>query len=63
VPGLPGDDRVEVPAGGVPGFERRHIDLDSGAPGEVGHPGVGLHPQHLAADRLELPGVDAGSRA
>ena len=28
VQGRLGDDRVECPAGGLPGFERRHLDLD-----------------------------------
>jgi hypothetical protein len=63
VPGLPGDDRVECPAGGVPGFEGRHLDLDPAAPRELGHARVGLDAQHLAAGRLELPGFDAGAAA
>jgi hypothetical protein len=61
VPCLPGDDRVEVPAGGVPGFERRRLDLDAAAPCEVSHPRVGLDAQYPAAGRLELPGCYAGA--
>jgi len=63
VPGRPGDDRIELPAGRVPGFERRHLDLDPGPPREVGHPRVGLDAEHLAAGRLELPGFYAGAAA
>jgi len=63
VPGRPRDDRVEFPAGCVPGFERRHLDLDSTAPREAGHPGVGLDSEHLAASHLELAGGDASTTA
>jgi hypothetical protein len=65
VPRRPGDDRVEVPADRVPGFERRHLDLDldPAAPREVSHPRVGLDTEHRAAGRLELPGFDAGAAA
>jgi hypothetical protein len=30
---------------------------------ELGHPRVGLHAEHLAAGRLELPGFNAGAAA
>ena len=63
VPGRAGDDRVELPPGGVPGFEGRHLDLEPAAPGELGHPRVGLDPEHRAAGRLELPGFGAGAAA
>jgi hypothetical protein len=63
VPGLPGHDRVEGPAGRVPGFERRHLDLEPGLPGQFGHPRVGIDPEHAAAGRLEQPGGDAGAAA
>jgi hypothetical protein len=61
VPGLPGDDRVERPAGEIPRLEGRHLDLDPGPHREVGHPRVGLHPEHLAAGREELPRRDTGT--
>jgi hypothetical protein len=51
------------PAGAVPGFERRRLDLGPAAPRERGHPGVGLDAEHAAAGRLELPGCDAGAAA
>jgi len=41
-------------SGGVPGFERRDLDLETAAPREVGHLRVGLDPDYLAPDRLEL---------
>jgi len=63
VPGLPGDDRIKCPAGGVPGFERRHLDPDPALPGQAGHPDGGVDPEHSAAGRLELPGCDAGAAA
>ena len=63
MPGLAGDDRVEFPAGWVPGFERRHLDLDPPPLCQVGHPRVGLDPEHPAAGRSELPGGDAGTAA
>ena len=63
MPGRPGDDGVEFPGGGVPGFERRHLDLDPTAPREVSQPGVGLDAEHRAVGRLELPGDDAGAAA
>ena len=63
VPGCPGDDRVEFAAGAVPGFERRHLDLNPAAPGEVSHPGVRLDAEHVAPGRLELPGFYAGAAA
>ena len=63
VPGLPGDDRVEIPAGAFPVFELRHLGLHPGPPGEVSHPRVGLDPEHPAAGRLELPGGYAGPAA
>lgn len=40
MPGLPGDDRIEGPAGGVPGFERRYLNVESALSGERGHPRV-----------------------
>ncbi len=55
--------RVEFPVGTVPGFQRRHLDLYPAAPGETGHPRVGINAQHPAAGRLELPGGDAGTAA
>ena len=63
VPGLPGDDRVEMTARRIPGLDRGYLDLDSAAPGLVGHPPVGINPEHLAAGRLEQPGGDAGPAA
>ena len=59
----PAIDRVECPAGRVPGFERRHLDLEPAPPGEVGHPRVGVDAEHPAPGRLELPGGDAGAAA
>jgi hypothetical protein len=63
VPGGAGDDRVEVAARAVPGFERRHLDLDPAVPGELRHPRVWLDAEHPAAGRLELPGRGAGAAA
>jgi len=63
VPGLPGDDRIELAAGGIPGFERRHLDLESAPPRQAGHPRVDLDPEHPAAGRLELARGDAGADA
>ena len=63
VPGCPGDDRVEGATGRVPGFERGYVHLEAAAPREIGHPGVGLDAEHLAAGRLELPSCDAGAAA
>jgi len=63
VPGLPGNDRIEVSSGGVPSLEGRHLDLDPAAACKVGHPRVGLDPEHLAAGSLELPGFYAGTDA
>jgi hypothetical protein len=63
VPSLPGDDGVERPARRVPVLQRRHLDLDPCLPRELGHPPVGLDAEHLAAGRLELPGLDAGAAA
>jgi hypothetical protein len=63
VPGLRGDDRVECPACGVPGLERRHLDLDASPPGQAGHPRVGIDPEHPAPGRAELPGGDTGAAA
>ncbi len=50
-------------AGSVPVLELRHLDLDPGPPREVSHPRVGVHAEHRAASRLELPGLDAGAAA
>jgi hypothetical protein len=61
VPGLPGDDRVECPAGAFPGLKRRRLDLESVPPGQGGHPRVGIDPEHPAVGRLELPGHYAGT--
>jgi hypothetical protein len=63
VPGLPGYGRVEGPAGACPGLEGRHLDLEPMPPGQVRHPRVRIDPEHPAADRLELPGDDAGPAA
>jgi hypothetical protein len=63
VPGLSGNDRVKRPAGRVPVFECRHLDLDSALPGQISHPGVGIDAEHPAAGRPELPGGDAGPAA
>jgi hypothetical protein len=63
VPRLPGDDGVERPARGVPGLERRHVDLQAVAAREVGHARVGFDARYPAARRPELPGGDAGARA
>jgi len=63
VPGLPGDHRIEYPAGRFPGFERSHLDLQPALPGEAGHPRVGVDAEHPAPGRLELPGGDAGAAA
>ena len=63
VPGLRGDDRVERAAGRVPVLERRHLDLDPGLPGQLGHPRVGIDAEHPAPGRLEQPGGDAGPAA
>ncbi len=61
VPCCAGNDRVEAPAGWVPCLERRYLDVDPGAPGELGHPSVGLHAEDGAAGCLELPSFDAGA--
>jgi hypothetical protein len=58
VPGGPGDDRVELPAGRIPGFQRRDLDIDPGPAREPGHPRVGLDAQHQAPRRLELARLD-----
>jgi hypothetical protein len=63
VPGRAGDDRVVVPARGIPLLERRHLNLHASGPREAGHPRVGLDAQHRAARSLELPGLDAGAAA
>jgi hypothetical protein len=63
VPGLPGDDRVERAASGIPGLEGRHLGSDAGRPGELGHPPVGVDPEHRAAGGQELPGGYAGAAA
>jgi hypothetical protein len=47
----------------VPVLERRHVNIDPAAPRELGHPRVWLYAGDRAADRLELPGLDAGTAA
>jgi hypothetical protein len=61
VPSLPGDDCVELAPCGVPGFELCHLHVEPGLPGQVGHPRVGIDPEHPAPRRLELPGRYAGA--
>ena len=63
MPRLGGDDRVERPAGWLPGFEGRHLDLQAAGSREVGHPRIGLDAEHGAAGGLELAGCDAGAAA
>ena len=63
VPGLPGDDRVEFPAGAVPGLERRHLDLEPVPPRQVGHPRVGLDAEHPAARPPGTAGPRCRSRS
>ncbi len=63
VPGLPGDDGVELPARRFPGFERRRLGLESAAARDLDHPRVDVDAQHLAAGCLELSGHDAGAAA
>jgi hypothetical protein len=59
VPGLPGEDRVEHPAGGVPVLELRHLDFEPAPAGVLGHPRVDVDPENLAASGPEQPGDDA----
>lgn len=63
MPRLGGDDRVERPAGWLPGFEGRHFDLQAAGSRDVGHPPIGLDAEHGGAGRLELAGCDAGAAA
>jgi hypothetical protein len=63
VPRLGGDHGVERPAGWLPGFECRNLDLQAAGSREVGHPRVRLDAEHCAAGGLELPGCDAGATA
>lgn len=63
VPGLPRDDRVELSAGGLPGFKCRHLDLEPVPPRDICHPRVDLDPEHAAAGSLELAGGDPGPTA
>ncbi|EGJ78889.1 putative methyltransferase type 11 [Streptomyces sp. Tu6071] len=60
VPGGAGDDRVELPPGRLPVLEPGDLDLNAAASCEGGHPLVGFDTEHRAADRLELPSLDAG---
>ena len=59
MPTLTADDRVEGPACGLPGFERRHFDVHSAALRELGHPYVRVDSEHRATGRLKLPRHDA----
>jgi hypothetical protein len=52
-----------MPGPRVPGFERCHLYLDPALAGQGSYPGVGVHPEHSAPRRLELPGGDAGTAA
>jgi len=61
--GLGGSDGVELTASGIPGFERRNLNLESSAPGEVGHSGIRIDAEDPAASRLELSGGDSGATA
>ena len=63
MPGLSGDDGVEGPAARVPLLEFADLDLDSGLPGEFGHPGVHVDAEHIDAGRPILPRADAGAAA
>jgi hypothetical protein len=63
VPGLTGDDGVERPADRVPRLERGDLDVDSPPSRGLGHPGIDVHTQHLAAGGLKLPGDDASTAA
>jgi hypothetical protein len=55
VPGLSGDDRVELPSGRVPFLERSDLHLEAPLRRERGHARVDLHAEHL-------PGVDVPER-
>jgi len=59
VPGLPGDDRVERPARGIPRLECRHVDVEPATTRRFGHPRVDLDPEHPAAGGAERLGGDA----
>ena len=63
MPGLSGDDGVERSAARVPLLEFADLDLDSGLPGEFGHPGVHVDAEHIDAGRPILPRADAGAAA
>jgi len=62
-PSLSGDDGVEGSAARVPLLEFADLDLDSGLPGEFGHPGVHVDAEHIDAGRPILPRADAGAAA
>ncbi len=63
MPGLRSDDRVELPTGGLPGLEPRHVDRQPAGSGELGHPRVGFDAEHAAAGSLELARGNAGAAA
>ncbi len=48
MPGLPGDDDIEVPPGGVPVLELGDLDLEAPPAGVGGHPLVGLEAEDAA---------------
>ena len=51
MPGLSRDNGVEGSAARVPLLEFADLDLDSGLPGEFGHPGVHVDAEHIDAGR------------
>jgi hypothetical protein len=63
VPRLPGDDRVERPAGRIPDLELGHLDIDPALPGQFGHACIRIDPEHPAPRFLELAGRYAGAAA
>jgi AcrR family transcriptional regulator len=60
VPRLPGDDRVEGAAGRIPLLEPGHLDVEAAPSGLLGHPRIGLDPEHPTAGHAQLAGHDAG---
>jgi hypothetical protein len=63
VPGRTGDDEVEDPTGRLPALERRDLDLEPGAAGDLGHALVGFDAEHPTSGVGERPGGDAGADA
>jgi hypothetical protein len=64
MPGLPGDNGVEAPAGGVPVLELRHLDTRSWIPTPTDQPGhviLGMGAEHLGQNTAEDLAVGLGT--